>query len=114
MLSEVRWHDGQDLRALRDGGWKLVEDQSTGQKVDQDALYDLSVDPRESTDLRAREPARVEALRTEATHRLGRALEWSRCYPLVEPYAPTPGDMQRLQDLGYAGDEVPPPPEAPK
>ncbi|MBL8863317.1 MAG: sulfatase [Planctomycetes bacterium] len=110
-LSEVRWHDGQDLRAWRDGAWKLVEDQSTGQQVDQSALFDLATDPRERTDLREPESARLAALREAVTHRLARAMGWARCYPLVELYAPTPGDMRRLQDLGYAGDELPSSPE---
>lgn len=109
-VSEVRWHDGQDLRALREGSWKLVEDQSADRKTDQGALYDLARDPGEKTDLRATEDARSRALTEAVMHRLGRALQWAACYPLVEPYTPTAGDMQRLQDLGYAGDAAAPAP----
>jgi len=48
--------------------------------------------------------ARVAHMAENVLHRLGRAIRWAGCYPLVEPYTPTAGDMQRLQDLGYAGD----------
>ncbi len=104
VVSEVRWHDGQDLRMVREGPWKLIEDQSTKQERNQGALYDLAADPREATDLRARDGERAQRMAEAVLHRLGRAIRWAGCYPLVEPYTPTAGDMQRLQDLGYAGD----------
>ncbi|MCY2960916.1 MAG: sulfatase [Planctomycetota bacterium] len=107
VVAEVRWHDGQDLRMVREGPWKLIEDQSRKQQRDQDALYDLAADPHEATDLRARENARAALMAEMVLHRLGRAIQWAGCYPLVEPYTPTAGDMQRLQDLGYAGEAVP-------
>lgn len=114
-VSEVRWHDGQDLRALRDGAWKLIEDQAADGKAAQSALYDLGADPRERNDLRATDPERAARYAEAVMHRLGRAIQWAGCYPLVEPYTPTAGDMQRLQDLGYAGEDAPPPaPEGPK
>ncbi len=106
-VSEVRWHDGQDLRALRSGAWKLVEDQSAERKPDQNALYDLEHDPGARTNLIERETARRDALRDVLLHRLGRALRWAGCYPLRDPYAPSPGDLQRLQSLGYAGGATP-------
>jgi len=107
IVSEVRWHDGQDLRMVREGPWKLIEDQSVGQEKDQTALYDLATDPTEHADAREREAARALALRDLVLHRIGRALRWAGCYPLVEPYTPTAGDMQQLESLGYAGSGVP-------
>jgi len=106
-VSEVRWHDGQDLRALRSGAWKLVEDQSAERKPDQNALYDLEHDPGARTNLLERDTARRDALRDALIHRIGRALRWAGCYPLRDPYAPSPGDLQRLQSLGYAGGAAP-------
>jgi len=99
---------------MRDGAWKIVEDQSQGQKRDQTALYDLATDPGEKSDLRAKETARFEALRDLVLHRIARSIQWAGCYPLVEPYIPTAGDMQRLEDLGYAGGDVPGNGEEPK
>ncbi len=113
-ISEVRWHDGQDLRSMRDGAWKIVEDQSQGQKRDQTALYDFATDPHEKSDLRTKETARFDALRDLVLHRIARSIQWAGCYPLVEPYIPTAGDMQRLEDLGYAGGDVPGNGEEPK
>ena len=45
-------------RAVRAGSWKLISDTTTGVH----ALYDLSRDPFEHTDLAAREPERAAAL----------------------------------------------------
>jgi len=104
VVAEVRWHDGQDLRMMREGPWKLIEDQSVKQQRNQSALYDLAADPREATDVRSLESASAARIAELVLHRLGRAIGWAGCYPLVEPYTPTAGDMQRLQDLGYAGD----------
>ncbi len=106
VVAEVRWHEGQDLRMVRSDAWKLIEDQSEGQSRDQSALYDLAADPAESTDLRESAAERATEVRELVLHRLARALRWAGCYPLVEPYVPTPGDMQRLEDLGYAGSGV--------
>lgn len=106
VVAEVRWHDGQDLRMVRDGAWKLIEDQSKDQTRDQSALYDLGADPAEATDLRESAAARAKALQDLVLHRLGRGLGWAGCYPLVEPYVPTAGDMLRLEGLGYAGSGV--------
>lgn len=106
VVAEVRWHDGQDLRMVRDGAWKLIEDQSKDQTRDQSALYDLGADPAEATDLRESAAARAKELQDLVLHRLGRGLGWAGCYPLVEPYVPTAGDMIRLEGLGYAGSGV--------
>jgi hypothetical protein len=35
--------------------------------------------------------------------RLIRAMHWAQRYPLPEQYEPSPGDMKRLEDMGYAG-----------
>ena len=47
--------------AVREGDWKLIEHYDTGRAE----LYDLKNDVSETTDLAAREPARVEALKAK-------------------------------------------------
>ncbi len=112
-VSEVRWHDGQDMRALRAGDWKYLEHRVRG--VDQDLLFDLAADPGEAHDALAREAAHTARLREALLHQVGRALQWSGCYPLHEPYSPSPGDLERLKALGYTGDELPAlPPGSPR
>jgi arylsulfatase A-like enzyme len=48
---------GASLVGLRDGRWKFIHDLGSGRS----RLFDLDVDPRESRDLSAEEPARVSA-----------------------------------------------------
>jgi arylsulfatase A-like enzyme len=106
-VCEVRWHAGQDMRGLRSGTWKVLEHRMQGED-ERELLFDLASDPLEQNDRIAGEAARAAALRDALLHRIGRALEWSRCYPLRAPYAPSPGDLERLTNLGYAGRAAPP------
>ncbi len=52
------WRSG-DYRAVRAGDWKL----QVTRRPERARLYNLAADPTERTDLSAREPARVAALR---------------------------------------------------
>jgi arylsulfatase A-like enzyme len=113
-VSEVRWHEGQDMRGVLAERWKYLEHRVGGK--DEDLLFDLGSDPGETRSVLDLQAARTSALRQALLHRLGRALGWAKCYPLHEPYAPSPGDLQRLQQLGYAGSDgtAPPPQEGHK
>jgi arylsulfatase A-like enzyme len=62
----LTWHQphymnqgGRPAGAIREGDWKLIEQYEDGSLE----LYNLAKDPGETTDLAAREPARVAALR---------------------------------------------------
>jgi len=61
------WEAGEGKQsAIMDGKWKLIS-------VDNDrtfALYDLDQDPRETTDLAAKEPKRVEQMKKLLADRL--------------------------------------------
>jgi arylsulfatase A-like enzyme len=103
-LSEVRWHDDQDMRCWREEDWKLHEDRSHGKERDE--LYDLSADPRERTNLLERRDEVLQRLRTGLGHALGVALQLAKLYPQPRRYQPSPGDAARLGALGYAEDAV--------
>jgi arylsulfatase A-like enzyme len=62
-------------------------------------LYDLALDPGETNDLAASEPARAEALRAELVRRLASFAE----HRVVNGAAPDPGTLERLRGLGYLG-----------
>jgi arylsulfatase A-like enzyme len=99
-LSEVRWHAGQDMRALRAGRWKYIEDHGSEPR---DFMFDLQTDPREMRDLAADDVARAKSLADLIARRLIRAMHWAERYPLPEQYEPSPGDRKRLEDMGYTG-----------
>lgn len=113
-LSEVRWHDDQDMRCWREESWKLHEDRSHGKERDE--LYDLAADPRETTNLLATRQDALTVLRESLGHMLGTALQHAKRFPQPRRYTPPPGDQARLSALGYAEDEVQQPAqtEAPK
>jgi arylsulfatase A-like enzyme len=99
-LSEVRWHEGQDMRALRADRWKYIEERG---KETRDLLFDLAADPREKDNVLGEDAARAKGLSDLIGRRLLRAMHWAERYPLPERYEPSPGDMERLKKLGYAG-----------
>ncbi|MFQ5748389.1 MAG: sulfatase [Planctomycetota bacterium] len=88
--------------ALRKDGWKLAGSFERGpdgySKVEARALFHLPEDPRETTDLAAREPARTAALLEEARKLLSRARVGSRSEM-------TPEFQALLQQMGYVGEE---------
>ncbi len=103
-LSEVRWHDDQDMRCWREEDWKLHEDRSHGKERDE--LYDLAADPKERANLIERRGEPLQRLRTGLGHALGVALQLAKSYPQPRRYQPSPGDAARLGALGYAEDAV--------
>lgn len=103
-LSEVRWHDDQDMRCWREGDLKLHEDRSKG--GERDELYDLGADPKERTNLLETRTELVLRLRDGIAHALGSALKLAKLYPQPRRYQPSPGDQARLGALGYADDDV--------
>ena len=82
------------LRALREGGWKLID-------APRRELYDLARDPGERANLAAAEPARAEAMAMA----LARLPSTKIAAPALDAES-----MERLRALGYvgAGGEAPP------
>ena len=80
-----------ELRGLRSGRWKLIDSSDP-------ELYDLEADPEEETNLAAREPARVEALREEL-------LREAESIVTVPASGARPGAemLEVLAGLGYVG-----------
>ena len=81
-------------RMIRRGHEKLIEDDVEG-RIE---LYDLALDPHERTDLSARDPERVRALREE----LRRFRAGSRGSESMN--GPTEEERRRLDAMGYGGD----------
>jgi arylsulfatase A-like enzyme len=84
---------GDDL-AVRRGAFKLVLDPSSGTT----RLFDLARDPEETTDVAAEHPALVNELAAELERFRARRAPTSAPVPLSAE------DLQKLEDLGYAGD----------
>ena len=87
---------GDDL-AVRRGNWKLHFDPTGGTQ----RLYDLATDPREEHDLAAERPELVHELASELARLLERRVAAGAAAPLDEH------DLEKLRELGYAGDEEP-------
>lgn len=98
---EVTNIPGGDLRTLIDGPWKLIR-RASGDEDDpatEYRLYNLDEDPEEVRDVSAREPGRVEKMRS---HLLQRSA--SLASPLENTSAPVVLDertKRQLQALGY-------------
>jgi arylsulfatase A-like enzyme len=54
-------------RMVRDGDWKLVVAEGKKDTAAQTELFNIAADPNETTNLAAKEPQKVEALRTRLT-----------------------------------------------
>ena len=85
---------GDDL-AVRRGNWKLFFDPTTGTR----RLYDLATDPGERVDLAPAQPEVVERLAADLAALLERRVTSGAAAPLDAQ------DLEKLRDLGYAGDE---------
>lgn len=86
-------HDGfgwSPLRSLREGSYKYIE-------APHPELYNLAADPREQTDLYAKDPARAQALRAELRKLLA---EHAPKQP-QSPAAISPRTRALLASLGY-------------
>jgi hypothetical protein len=91
---------GYELQTLVDpGGFKLIR---AGREGERDLLFDLGTDPLETRDLSAAEPERARALRAQIERRQA-ALAARRAAQgaLIQGVG-----LERLQELGYAGDEA--------
>lgn len=58
---------GFRARMVRDGDWKLVVAEGKKEAAAQTELFNIAADPNETTNLAAKEPQRVEALRARLT-----------------------------------------------
>ena len=57
---------GNGVKSLRDGPWKIILGQGTNRvrpNKDKGMLFNLKIDPRETTNLWNRNPERVKAMR---------------------------------------------------
>jgi choline-sulfatase len=84
------------LRALREGGWKLID-------APRRELFDLARDPGERTNRADAEPARVASMAA--------ALARSTAVAARPAAAPDAESMERLRALGYVGAGTAAPPE---
>ncbi len=80
-------------RMVRRGNEKLVLDRHTKRFE----LYDLARDPSEQTDLSGAQPERMKELKRE----LGRFMQSEVDPEMIAP--PSAEDLERLEELGYAG-----------
>lgn len=102
-VSEVYWHDKQDMKSLRRDGWKYIDHRFDTQKLD--LLFSIPFDPAEDDDLSSTDKITTKNLRDELTRRLTRARELSNAYGRSESSPTSAADAARLKALGYAGDE---------
>ena len=101
-LSEVRWQAGQDLRALHVGRWKHIEGRVGDQPLRQ--LFDLSLDPREESDIHAAEAARAAALGERTQARVRDAQRIAGAHHQIGESALSPFEQQRVENTGYGGE----------
>jgi len=85
---------GDDL-AVRRGRWKLFFDPTSGAV----RLFDIAADAGERTDLAAQHPEVVEQLSADLARLLERRITSDAAAPLDA------SDLEKLRELGYAGDE---------
>jgi arylsulfatase A-like enzyme len=102
-VSEVRWHDDQDMKSLRRGPWKYIDHRFKTQKLE--LLYVLPVDPLEQDDVSSTDPGTTAELHGELARRLKHALELSHDYGHSALSPSSAAEAERLKTLGYTGDE---------
>ena len=101
-VSEVRWHDKQDMKSLRKGSWKYIDHRLDTQKLD--LLFSLPFDPGETDDLSSTGRSTTAALRQELAKRLKRARELANSYGRSVQSPSSAADEAHLRSLGYTGD----------
>ena len=102
-VSEVRWQFEQDMKSLRRGSWKYV-DNRRGEKAWRE-LYDHAADSGETTDLSAGRADVASEMQHDLGARLGKAAALAALYERLETSDLPPGEIERLKALGYAGDK---------
>ena len=100
--AEVRWQAGQDLRSLRVGAWKRID--GVAEKNDVSLLFDLGADPRETSDLRAAQEARAQAMSQRILARLKSALRIAGGHRQIGATALSPTEKKRIEESGYGGE----------
>jgi arylsulfatase A-like enzyme len=102
-ISEVRWHDNQDMKSLRRGPWKYIDHRLGAQKLD--LLFALPIDPLELADVSPAEARTTAEMRDELARRLKRARELASAYGSSQLSPSSAADAAHLKGLGYTGDE---------
>jgi arylsulfatase A-like enzyme len=102
-VSEVYWHDKQDMKSLRRGVWKYIDHRFDTQKLD--LMFLLPFDPGECEDQSLADEKLTADFHDELARRLARAREMSKPYGQSEASPLTAADAARMKALGYTGDE---------
>jgi arylsulfatase A-like enzyme len=102
-VSEVRWHDDQDMKSLRKDQWKYIDHRLGVQKLD--LLFSIPIDPSEEQDVSAAEMEATNGLRAELSKRLARARDLAQAYGSSQISPSSAADAAHLKGLGYTGDE---------
>ncbi len=96
--------EGRRWYGARRGDFKLVwseEDDVASDAARAYQLFDVEADPRELTDLAAREPDRIDALRRSFEAELERARRDAARYRRGGRAQPTAAEVEQLRSLGY-------------
>jgi arylsulfatase A-like enzyme len=104
-VSEVRWHDNQDMKSLRSGSWKYIDHRLGAQKLD--LLFSIPTDPLEEQDISSAEASALNGMRDELAQRLARARDLAKAYGSSQISPSSAADAAHLKALGYTGDEKP-------
>lgn len=102
-VSEVRWQARQDIRAVRNGRWKLI-DQRVGENQAL-MMFDIGADPTEECERLERELPRAIAFHERLFARLRDARRIAAGYHQLGESQLSPFEQARLGNLGYTGDE---------
>jgi choline-sulfatase len=102
-VSEVRWKYQQDMKSLRQGRWKYI-DNRWGEKASR-MLFDHASDPDETSNVLVQHPDIAGRMRDELRARLDRAGALASSYERRETSDLTPAEQERLKKLGYTGEK---------
>lgn len=104
-VSEVRWHQDQDMKSLRKGDWKYIDHRLGTARFD--LLFALPDDPHEETDASVVFAPTTAEMKSELQRRLQHARELSSSYGKSELSPSSAADAEHLRKLGYTGDDKP-------
>jgi arylsulfatase A-like enzyme len=102
-MSTVRLHEGHQMKGLRVGPWKYIEQHSGEGPAAM--LFDLTQDPDECADVSSLFPALTEKMSAALARRQQRAIDLKREYGTSEPSQLSPAERSRLKTLGYVGND---------
>ena len=86
------------MRNFLDRGWRLIVDLEGGSEQ----LFDLDADPGELRNVAAERPDKLATYRRELERFVQRAEQVATRYRLSPDLALSPGEVERLEQLGYA------------